>query len=71
VYLPAHAPLYGTARQVLDGLRRHEPAGWVPVVLHWGWEADRGWTDLEELATYLTARAVAWDEFLDAVQASR
>lgn len=71
VYLPAYAPLYGTARQVLDELRRQEPGGWVPIVLHWGWEADRGWTDLEELAGYLAPLAVAWDEFLDAVGASR
>jgi peptidoglycan/xylan/chitin deacetylase (PgdA/CDA1 family) len=71
VYLPAYAPLYGTAREVLNELRRHEPSGWVPVVLHWGWEADRGWTDLRELATYLAPQAVEWDEFLDAVKASR
>jgi hypothetical protein len=71
VYLPAYAPLYGTAREVLNGLRREEPCGWVPVVLHWGWEADRDWTDLGHLANYLASRAADWDEFLDAVEASR
>lgn len=71
VYLPVYTPLYGTARQVLDELRRQELGGWVPVVLHWGWEADRGWADLERLATYLASRAVGWSEFFDAVEASR
>ena len=71
VYLPAYAPLYGTAGQVLDHLRREEPSGWVPVVLHWGWEADRGWADLERLADFLASRTVDWHVFLDAVEGSR
>jgi peptidoglycan/xylan/chitin deacetylase (PgdA/CDA1 family) len=72
VYLPAYAPLYGTARQVLAELRRRDqPGGWVPVVLHWGWEVDRGWTDLVRLADHLASCAVGWDDFLGAVETSR
>lgn len=71
VYLPVYSPLYGTARDVLRALDREETPGWVPVVLHWGWEADRGWRDLERLAARLATRAVAWGDFLNAVEASQ
>lgn len=71
VYLPAYHPYYGTAKEVLDVLIAEEPRGWVPIVLHWGWEADRGWRDLERLADHLASRATPWDEFLAAVEATR
>jgi hypothetical protein len=74
VYLPAYAPFYGHAAQVAAALDRGEDwiAGlWTPVVLHWGWEADAGWSDLERLAERLAPYAVPWSSFLAAVQRSR
>ena len=42
-----------------------------PVVLHWGWEMDAGWADLERLAERIAPYAVEWDEFRGAIQRSR
>ena len=70
VYVPAYAPFYGTAAQVLAALET-PPAGWVPVVLHWGWEAERGWSDLERLADRLAPITAPWVELLAAIEDSR
>lgn len=74
VYLPAYPPLYGTAaevrpaaRSLIDGRR----ALWVPVVLHWGGEAERGLADARALADLLSPYAASWEDFLSAVDASR
>jgi hypothetical protein len=40
-------------------------------VLHWGWEADAGWGELERLASVLSPHAAAWRDFLGAVGRSR
>jgi peptidoglycan/xylan/chitin deacetylase (PgdA/CDA1 family) len=74
VYLPAYAPHYGTAAQVLPAVRRSIETRlglWTPIVLHWGWEADAGWADLERLAAALAPHAAHWDDFLAAVRRSR
>ncbi len=74
VYLPSYAPLYGSAGDVLAALprllRRAEGL-WLPVVLHWGWEADAGWRELERLAERLAGHAAPWEDFLAAVARSR
>jgi len=74
VYLPAYAPLYGGAAEVLpaaEALIAARRALWVPIVLHWGWETDRGLEDLRALAATLAGHAASWDDFLAAVEASR
>ena len=74
VYLPAYPPLYGRAREILPALERlveQQAALWVPVVLHWGWEADDGWSSLQALAPRLASLARPWTEFLEAVDACR
>lgn len=74
VYLPAYAPFYGRAAEVLPAVRNCIQAGlglWTPVVLHWGWEAETGWRDLEQLAAELAPYAAPWSEFLAAVHRSR
>jgi peptidoglycan/xylan/chitin deacetylase (PgdA/CDA1 family) len=72
VWLPAYAPLYGTAAEVRPALERlGRRALWVPVVLHWGWETARGLGDLRALAAFLSDFATSWQDFLAAVEASR
>jgi predicted deacetylase len=68
VYLPAYAPFYERAsavRPALERLAATRPGVWLPVVLHWGWEADDGWEPLERLAELLAPLAVGWDEFIE------
>jgi hypothetical protein len=74
VYLPSYAPFYGRAAEVLAALESGvEPIGglWTPIVLHWGWEADAGWRELERLAAKLARYAVPWQSFFEAVRLSR
>jgi hypothetical protein len=74
VYLPSYAPFYGHAAEVLEALPRalEQARGlWLPVVLHWGWEADAGWRELERLADALAPYAAPWEDFLAAVERSR
>jgi hypothetical protein len=73
VYLPSYAPLYGRAGEVLAAVERliDEQAGlWLPVVLHWGWEADDGWSELERLASRIAPYTSDWDQFAAAVARS-
>jgi hypothetical protein len=74
VYLPSYAPFYGRAAEMLKALPRAiERSGglWMPVVLHWGWEADAGWGDLERLAGLIAPYAAPWEDFLAAVERGR
>jgi hypothetical protein len=74
VYLPSYAPFYGHAAEVRPAVERAIDAEWglwVPVVLHWGWEADAGWGDLERLARVLAPYAALWKDFLAAVEYSK
>jgi Uncharacterized protein conserved in bacteria (DUF2334) len=73
VYMPSNPPLYGRAGPVAEALARvaGEASGlWLPVTLHWGWEADDGWEALERLADAMAPHAVGWDAFLSAVETS-
>jgi hypothetical protein len=73
VYLPSYAPLYGRAGEVLTAVEQliDERAGlWLPVVLHWGWEADDGWSALERLASRIAPYAASWEQFAAAVARS-
>ncbi|MGZ4202842.1 MAG: DUF2334 domain-containing protein [Thermoleophilaceae bacterium] len=73
VYLPSYFPLYGRAADVLpaaSSLIERQVALWTPIVLHWGWEADRDWTELEQMAKAIAPYTARWDEFLDAVRVS-
>jgi hypothetical protein len=74
VYLPSYAPFYGHAAEVLPAAEHAIELAcglWIPVVLHWGWEADAGWGELERLASVLSPHAAAWRDFLGAVGRSR
>lgn len=74
VYLPAYAPFYGRAQDVLAAAERaiEQATGlWTPIVLHWGWEADAGWRELEQLGALIAPYAADWQEFREAVERSR
>lgn len=74
VYLPAYAPLYGRARDVLPAAERAialQTGLWTPIVLHWGWESEAGWRELERLVSVIAPHAVRWEEFRTAVERSR
>lgn len=69
VFLPAYPPLYGAAAEVAPAARTLIQAGrarWVPIVLHWGWEIDRGFEDLRRLAELIAPCTAGWDAFLAA-----
>jgi Uncharacterized protein conserved in bacteria (DUF2334) len=73
VYLPSYAPVYGSAAEVLPAVAQMiegAVALWVPVVLHWGWEADAGSSQLERLAECIAPYAVRWEDFGDAIDRS-
>jgi peptidoglycan/xylan/chitin deacetylase (PgdA/CDA1 family) len=73
VYLPSYAPFYGHAAEVRPAVGRaieREWGLWIPVVLHWGWEADAGWGEMERLAADLAPWAARWEDFLTAVERS-
>lgn len=74
VYLPSYAPFYGSSGEVLPAAERaieRESGLWIPIVLHWGWEAEQGWSDLKRLVERIAASCVPWDDFLQAVARSR
>lgn len=74
VYLPAYLPFYGHAREVLPAAERaieRQTGLWTPIVLHWGWESDDGWRELERLCTAIAPHAAAWSDFMTAVERSR
>ena len=73
VYMPCYPPLYGRARDLLAVVRDlvgRRVGGWVPLVLHWGWEMDAGLTDLRALCDELAGVAASWDAFLAEVLAA-
>lgn len=76
VYMPSYAPYYGRASELLNALprmieRARGRGMTIPVVLHWGWEAEAGWGGLERLAELIAPHTAAWQDFLAAVARSR
>lgn len=74
VYLPSYLPYYGRADEVLPAAERaieRQTGLWTPLVLHWGWEAEAGWRELEALCARIAPYAAEWTAFRDAVERSR
>jgi hypothetical protein len=74
VYMPSYAPYYGRAAELLRALPRaieRARGQWIPVVLHWGWEAEAGWGELERLADLIAPHTAAWQDFLTMVKRVR
>ncbi|HEY7631001.1 MAG TPA: DUF2334 domain-containing protein [Thermoleophilaceae bacterium] len=73
VYLPSYPPLYGTADETLPmvaSLIERQAGGWVPIVLHPGWEIKAGLEALQAFADEVAPYAASWGEFLAAVSES-
>jgi peptidoglycan/xylan/chitin deacetylase (PgdA/CDA1 family) len=73
LFLPSYWPLYGHAREVLpaaSALIEAQRAVWAPITLHWGWEADDGWSELEALVARIAPLTSHWDELLGLVRGS-
>jgi peptidoglycan/xylan/chitin deacetylase (PgdA/CDA1 family) len=71
IYLPAYAPFYGRAAEMTQALERvvaERPAVWLPLVLHWGWEADEDLVALRGLAETLAPVASDWKDLLAAAR---
>jgi hypothetical protein len=65
IYMPAYAPFYGQSGRVAAAADRaisSQVGVWIPVVLHWSWEARGDWTDLKRLVGRLAGYARRWDE---------
>ena len=65
VYLPSYAPFYehaGIVEPAARQARDRSGGGWIPIVLHWGWEAEDGWTQLRRLVRTLSGHAAQWSE---------
>jgi hypothetical protein len=74
VWAPAYPPLHDGAADALAAIRRLADRGaalWVPVALDWGHESDAGLDDLADLAREAAGWSTDWEDFLDAVRASR
>jgi predicted ATP-grasp superfamily ATP-dependent carboligase len=74
IYLPCYAPLYDSAAAVLPAVEAMIDSGvggWVPIVLHMGWEIDDDYAALRALARTVAPYAASWDELLAAADASR
>lgn len=72
--MPSYRPFYGRARDILPAAERaieRQVGLWIPIVLHWGWEAEADWTDLRRLVSVIGPYATPWTEFLEAVRRSR
>jgi len=74
LYLPSYAPFYGHAAEISKALPRaiERSAGrWLPLVLHWGWEADAGWGELERLVELIAPYAAPWGDLLEETERLR
>jgi len=63
---PMHLCDNHAARQLIE----RQCGLWIPVALHWGWEADADWDDLRRLAELIGSYTAHWDHFLEAIRAS-
>ena len=74
IYLPCYEPLYASAATVLPAAQAmidEQVGGWIPIVLHMGWELDDDFAALRRLAKLLAPYAASWEDLLAAADASR
>jgi len=67
VYLPCYSPLYATAAVIAPAVERlleGGVTGWIPIVLHVGWEVDDDYLALRRLARLIAPYAVSWEDLI-------
>ena len=65
IYMPAYAPFYGQSGAIAAAAERAITAQvgvWIPVVLHWSWEAGGDWSGLRRLVDRLAGHTRGWDQ---------
>lgn len=73
VYLPSYPPFYGRASEILPAAAEaieRQTGLWLPITLHWEWEARDSYASLARLAEVIRPYAVSWQDFLQAVRRS-
>lgn len=73
VYLPSYEPYYDHAANIVEAARAAIDRGagtWIPIVLHWGWEARDDFAGLRRLLDVIAPCAAGWSDFLGAVDRS-
>lgn len=73
VYLPSYEPFYDHAANIVDAARAAIDRGagtWIPIVLHWGWEAKDEFAGLRRLLDLIAPCTARWEDFLGAVDRS-
>jgi predicted ATP-grasp superfamily ATP-dependent carboligase len=74
IYLPCYEPLYDHAAAVLpavDAIIDGGIVGWIPIVLHMGWEIDDDYAALRRLARRVAPYTASWEDLLARADASR
>lgn len=74
VYLPAYPPFYATAAEIIPAARaaiQSRVGIWIPIVIHWEWEARDEWASLRRLVSLIAPYTANWDDFLVAIGRSR
>ncbi|MGP0103544.1 MAG: DUF2334 domain-containing protein [Solirubrobacteraceae bacterium] len=74
IYLPCYPPLYDSAARVLPAVQAmidREVGGWIPIVLHMGWEIDDDYGALRRLAKRVAPYAASWEDLLAAADATK
>jgi predicted ATP-grasp superfamily ATP-dependent carboligase len=74
IYAPCYAQLYATAAAVLPAIEtliERGIGGWIPVVLHMGWEIDDDYAALRRLARRMAPYASSWEDLLARADACR
>lgn len=73
VYLPSYPPFYGSASEIIpavEGAIERQVGLWLPVTLHWEWEARDGCRSLGRLVDLIAPHTATWQELLEAMQRS-
>jgi hypothetical protein len=67
LYLPSYYPAYGTAEEILpfvEKVKKIQDYVIVPLTLHWSWEANSGFRQVEKLCQTLQGSTVSWRSFV-------
>lgn len=67
LYIPSYEPVYGYSFEIsnyVDQLLLHTENIVVPLTLHWSWEVDNEFRNVELLAKKIKDKTIAWNQFI-------